>query len=451
MSLKYKISLLISALFSVLFGIAAFVIFTLFASNRQEEFKTRLTEKAITTINLLIDVAEIDRQTLRVIDQNTINKLYNEKTLVFDSAFNLIYSSLDDTKIKWDLNDLKYLKQKHTFFKQEGIYEILGYYANTKGSDYYALVSASDEYGKNKLNYLVFLLILSFISFTVICWFMTSFAVKKLLAPIDSFHDQIKNINEHNLDAQLAVHDRKDEIDLLAIEFNQMLARIGLSYQKQKEFTAHASHELRTPISRLTSRIENKLMEPDLSVETRTFLNKLLLDVNQLAELISSLLLLSKLDDQSTKLTDKFRIDEIIYDTKEKLRKQYPDFKICFDIDPADDMDRLMEIHGSKSLLEIAMNNLLKNACIYSDNSQAIVFISKYQERLMLTVSNEGTPLNAEEQKNLFQPFMRGLNAKGKQGLGLGLRIVQRILSQHHATISYASPNPNLNVFKITF
>lgn len=440
-----------SLLFSILFGVAALVIYTLFSDFRKDEFESRLKEKAMSSVKLLIEENEIDNQLLKVIDQNTINKLYDEKTLIFDADFNLIYSSLDDTKIRWTTEDLKYLKKNKTFFKKDGNYEVYGVYYVTNNKGSYALISASDNYGNRKLVYLVYLLIFTYLGFTTLCWFVTSFVVKKLLVPLDVFHNQIKNINENNLDTRIAVKAEKDEIDLLADEFNQMLHRIDESYQKQKEFTAHASHELRTPITRLTSQLENKIFSSIISEDTRIFCQKLLVDVNQISELISSLLLLSKLDNKANLSPYSYRIDEIIYDSIGKITKTYPEFRIALDIELSDDMDKIMEVVGNKSLLEIAFSNLLKNACIYADDKQAKVHISSDAGNLKVKIINRGEVLSLEEQTHLFQAFMRGNNAKGKSGLGLGLIIVHRIILQHNAEVSYQAILPNLNVFQIIF
>lgn len=85
--------------------------------------------------------------------------------------------------------------------------------------------------------------------------------------PLGLFHQKIKNINENNLDTRIESKSNKDEIDLIANEFNFMMDRIEISYQKQKEFTAHASHELRTPLSRITAQIENTISDPATSVK----------------------------------------------------------------------------------------------------------------------------------------------------------------------------------------
>ncbi|MCI9845924.1 sensor histidine kinase [Flavobacterium pectinovorum] len=451
MTLKNRISLLVSLLFTILFGLASTVIFVLYSNFRKEEFRDRLEIKALSNIKLLVNVKEIDDQLLKMIDQNSINKLYDEKTLVFDSHFKLIYSSIDDAKIDWSVNDLKYLKKHKTFFKQQGDYEVYGVFYDTKDKDFYALISATDDYGKRKLLFLRYTLIISYIFFTCICWVLTSLMVKKAMNPLSIFHQKIKNINENNLDTRVESKSNKNEIDLIANEFNFMMDRIEVSYQKQKEFTAHASHELRTPLSRITAQIENTIADSGTSAKGKTFLNTILSDVNHLSELIHSLLVLSKIDTNVTGNDEIHRMDEILFSSIENLNKTFPDFVILFEIEESENLDTALEIKGNKNLLEIAISNVLKNACVYADNKQAKVKISTQENHLVISVLNTGKTLSEKEQKNLFQPFMRGENSKGTSGFGLGLRIVNRVLILHNAKIRYSVPEEKTNLFELIF
>ncbi|WP_264530237.1 sensor histidine kinase [Flavobacterium sp. N502540] len=451
MTLKNRISLLVSLLFTILFGLASTLIFVLYSNFRKEEFRDRLEIKALSNIKLLVNVKEVDDQLLKVIDQNSINRLYDEKTLVFDSNFKLIYSSIDDAKINWSIEDLKYLRKHKTFFKQQGDYEVYGVFYDTKDRDFYALISATDDYGKRKLFFLRYTLILSYIFFTSICLVLTSLTVEKAISPLNIFHQKIKNINENNLDTRVASKNSKNEIDLIANEFNFMMDRIEVSYQKQKEFTAHASHELRTPLSRITSQIENTIADPTTSDKGKSFLKTILSDINQLTELINSLLILSKIDNKKNENKEVHRMDEILFSAIENLNKSYPEFLILFEIEESQNLDTALEINGNKNLLEIAITNILKNACVYSDNKQAKVIISAQDDQLVISISNTGQTLNEEEQKNLFQPFMRGENSKGTTGFGLGLRIVHRILTLHNASITYSVPDINTNLFQLFF
>lgn len=451
MTLKNRISLLVSLLFTVLFGLASTFIFILYSNFRKDEFRDRLETKALSDIKLLVNVKNMDSQLLKIIDQNTINKLYNEKTLIFDSNYRLIYSSIDDTKINWSIDDLKYLKKNKTLFKQQGNYEVYGVFYDTNDKDYYALITATDDYGKRKLLYLRFILILSYILFTAICWVLTSLTVKKTMRPLGSFHQKLRKINENNLDTRVEVKSNKNEIDLIATEFNFMMDSIELSYQKQKEFTAHASHELRTPLSRITSQIENNIALQETDSSSKKNLNAILADVNQLTELINSLLILSKLENKKHENKETYRLDEILFSAIEKLNKMFPNFTILFEMEESENLDSLLEISGNRKLLEIAISNILKNAYTYSDNNSAKVKISTDGLQLIISVSNSGKTLTEKEQKNLFQPFMRGQNANGTSGFGLGLRIVQRILTIHNAKIIYSDPDQNTNLFLLIF
>jgi signal transduction histidine kinase len=445
-NLKNKIAFNISLLFTIIFGVSAAIIYFLFADFRKDEFENRLKEKAISSIKLLVEVEEVDRQLLKIIDQNSINKLYNEKTLIFDANYQLIYSSLDDTKINWNVEDLKKLKSTKTFFRKEDENEVYGFFYDTHEKDYFALVSAHDNFGKRKLVYLLYILVSTYLIFITLTWVFTYKLVRKLLLPLDEFHAKLKEISDKNLDIRINVNQKKNEIDLLAIEFNQMLERISYSYAKQQEFTANASHELRTPIARLIAQIENKIIEEKKQGIDFSFNKSILNEVVHLSDLTTSLLLLSKLDNQSNSVTEPCRIDEIIFDAAEKTNKLFEDFQIDFQIDEA--LENL-EISGQKELLSIAFENLLKNSYLYSDDKIAKVRINDSTDYLQVSVSNNGKTLSVEEQKKLFEPFMRGENAKHKSGLGLGLRMVKRILSQQKASIEYFA-NP-LNTFLLKF
>ena len=451
MTLKNRISLLVSLLFTGLFGLASAFIFVLYSNFRKQEFNDQLEIKALSTIKLLANIKDVDYKLMRLIDKNSINELNDEKTLIFDANFNLVYSSIDDAKINWSVTDLNFLKKNKTFFKKQGSNEFYGVFFDTNAKDYYVLISANDSYGKRKLVYLEYILIISYLLFTAICWVLTSFTVKKTMQPLGSFYQKIKKINENNLDTRVEAKSNKNEIDLIATEFNFMMDRIEVSYQKQKEFTAHASHELRTPLSRITSQIENNIAREAIDPDSKNLLKTILTDVNQLTELIHSLLILSKLDNKKYENKETHRLDEILFTAIEKLNKIFPDFVILFEMEENENLDSLLEIRGNKKLLEIAISNILKNACVYSDNKQAKVKISGEGQNLIISVSNTGKTLDEKEQKNLFQPFMRGKNSNGTSGFGLGLRIVQRILTLHKATIVYSVPNENTNLFQLIF
>lgn len=447
MTIKGKISFYISIFFTLLFSFICALIINNFSNFRQQEFKERLNEKALSSIKLLVDVKEVDNHLLKIIDRNTINELYNEKTLIFDSEYNLIYSSLDDTKIQWAVNDLKYLKENNSFFRKESGNEVYGIFYDSHNEDYYVLVSANDSYGNRKLSYLIKLVVSLGVFFIAITWIITFYIVKEQLLPLNKFHKEIRAINDLNARTVLQnVKNSKNEINLLSIEFNSMINRIGETYQKQKEFTANVSHEFRTPLARISARIENQIQLN--SPKESDFLKNLLKDITQLNELLNSLLILSKTESLSDSMEEKVRVDEVLYSSIERVSRDFNDFKVIFEIQDTENLENLLEVSCNASLLEIAFLNLLKNAYYYSDDKTAQVNICIESGRVNVNISNSGFQVSEEEQKRLFHPFMRGENAGLSQGLGLGLIIVKRILNLYGFDIHYLVLN-NRNVFVV--
>src|SRR4051812_42337794 len=191
MQLKHKVPLFFSFLFSLVLAIVMLTVYYLFSNFRKAEFKDRLAERAETSIKLLLEVKEVDKQLLKIIDQNSINKLYNEKTLIFNNSMQLIYSSIDDAKIAWRAADFNAIKQHKEVFRQTKDYDILGIYYKYNGKDFYSFIAARDIYGISKLRYLRLLLFASFLISTTIVWVISFFLSRKTLRHLDALRWQM--------------------------------------------------------------------------------------------------------------------------------------------------------------------------------------------------------------------------------------------------------------------
>src|SRR5579863_379210 len=144
MNLKQRFSLTFSLLFSVILATLLLIVFTLFSNFRKEEIQNRLVEKAQTTVKLLVEVKTMDYTLLKLIDKETINNLYNEKTLIFNDSLTLIYSSIDDAVINWDTGLLKKIQKINFIYKAEKEYDIVGLKIRQQGKNYVVLISAED-------------------------------------------------------------------------------------------------------------------------------------------------------------------------------------------------------------------------------------------------------------------------------------------------------------------
>jgi len=452
MNLKQRFSFLFSLLFSLLLGIALFIIFTLFSNFRKEEFKERLVEKAYTTLKLLVEVKEVDYPLLKIIDKHTINKLYSEKVLIYNHHFRPLYSSFNHDFIRWTVKDLDKLKHAGSFYKNIDKNDIIGLKSHFEGKDYFVLISAVDKFGISKLNYLKYVLIGTFIIGAALIWLLSFYVTKKNLKSLDDVREKIQEITAKNLSSRITVKNNKDEVSALASSFNHMLERIDKSFKYQKEFAGNASHELRTPIARITTQLENMMKKPNLPAESQSVVKSVIEDAHQLSDIVSSLLILSKIESNETLQSfKKVRIDEMIFSCSEYYNKLYPDFKILFEIENESDKETHMEIFGDESLLKIAFNNLLKNAYQYSDNQLVNILIKQKNDKIEVVLTNTGVTPDTENPKDLFNAFARGSNSYKNQGHGLGLRIVQRIVQYHKAEATFSIPEKDKNQVTLLF
>src|SRR5579875_741472 len=272
MKLKYRFPLYFSLLFSLILAAAVIVVYYLFANFRKQEFIDRLSEKAETSFNLLIVVKEIDSSMFKIIDKNSINRLYHEETQIFNDSLRMIYSSLDTIPGGLTDQELRSVKEKKRVSKSEGKYDIVGLYYTYENKGYYVAITAEDRYGNRKLHYLKLLLISAFICGTGSVWLLSFYLSKLTLKPLDTLRHQIQEVNTKNLTARITEPERKDEIKALSHSFNQMLTRIDKAYQSQKDFTSNASHELRTPLAKIITQLENLLNEKNLTATNKTTL-----------------------------------------------------------------------------------------------------------------------------------------------------------------------------------
>ena len=449
MTLKKRIVISVSLTYSLVFGIVSLTVFMLFSKFRQDEFLERLKAKAFTTGRLLIEVKEVDNQLLKLIDKNTINKLFNEKTVVFNDSNKIVYSSVDDLNINYTKKDFIDLNQLGYFCRVEKENDLIGILYKFQNHQYYIFVSAKDQFGLSKLSYLFYLLLFSYLGSTVIVWIVSVLLIDRLIKPLEKFESQITEISINKLNETLPLSRTEDEIFRLTLAFNNLLKRLQDSFKLQREFTSSVSHELKTPLTRMAFQIENVLKFE--KIETKQ-LKDLLTNIYQLNDMINNLLLITKMDRSMIEVEKKTeRIDEIIFRSYKYTKVNFPEFSIKFQMELNEESELEPEINVLPGLIDIVFRNLMKNAYLYSFNRKAEIILKQNLEFIEIRMLNDGKLLDAAEISTLFDAFKRGANSSGKSGSGLGLRIVQNILELHHATIQYETYNEQLNQFIVRF
>jgi two-component system sensor histidine kinase ArlS len=452
MNLKQRFSIVFSCLFAAVLAIVLLTVYYLFSDFRREEFVDRLAEKAETTARLLLDVKEVTAAEQKKVDQNSITRLYREKTEVFDQNRKLIYSSSDHIDIDWSNADLAELKKDGRVFRNVREFDVVGIYYPSNGKDYYVLISARDTYGNRKLIYLKYLLLGAFASGILLVGLLSFSVSKKSLEPLDLFRQQIQEIAENELTIRLPKARREDEINALANSFNQMMDRIDQAYARQRDFTSNASHELRTPVARIAAQTENMLQSSHLDNHTRAYMVSIAEDAFKLSEIISSLIAFAEVNNRRNSLLFSIvRLDEVIFGAAAELSATYPELKLKFDIENITEKDTDIEIKADEVLLKIVMVNLLKNAFLYSDNGVVNCCIRQKFQSIQVIITNTGPVPSVVDTEKLFSAFYRGDNTGSRSGSGIGLSIVKRVVEYHQANIVFNIVDANTNQVVITF
>ena len=270
----------------------------------------------------------------------------------------------------------------------------------------------------------------------------------KSLEPLKELSENIEQIQIKNLSDSKLEEVNIKEFERLVSSFNDMLERLSASFKNQREFTANAAHELKTPLAIIQSQID--LYEEDnnsLNSESKEFLSMLKSQISKLNTIITSLLDLSELESikRQNKIELSSLIDEIIDDLYPLLDKNK--------IKISNKIDKDLYILGSDTLIYRLFYNLIENAIKYNKENGKIEIWSESENSFIdILVKDDGIGMDQEDLKNIFNPFYRSNNKKSLvDGNGLGLALVDGIAKVHKAEISVSSEINCGSVFKIKF
>jgi signal transduction histidine kinase len=259
----------------------------------------------------------------------------------------------------------------------------------------------------------------------------------RVLRPLRTITTAARDISATNLHQRLALQGPDDEFKELGDTFDGLLGRLDQSFQSQRQFVANASHELRTPLARLKTLAQVALSDPDASVESlRAAHKRVLVAEQQLEGLIGALLNLASSEralDHHEPVDLAAVTEEVIAARRQEIECQNLAFNATLDS---------ARVEGSRQLIEQLVANLLDNAIEHNVTGGRVdVSTTTSEGQAILSVTNDGPVIPAEELDRLQQPFQRlGADRTSRgDGHGLGLSIVYAIATAHAGTLSVRS------------
>jgi hypothetical protein len=451
MKIRQRILINFSTLSISVIGFAFLLIFAVFSNYRREEYQQRMKDHTISTITNLSEAKQINHDVLQSMNMLNINKLFKERTLLFNSKKELIYSSINDTRVEFSSEILRKLGPNIPLLEShDGDTDIVGVYFKFKNEVYFGITKAYDEFGFSKLSFLKNALSLLWVIISTIILIASFILAKQISQPIVYMATALKTISIDAENKFLPVPNSKDEIYLLTIRFNELMKRLQDSFTFQKHAVHHISHELKTPISILVSNLERLESEKD-PLKLLVGIKEQKIDTKLLGEMVNALLEIAKVETHPKLNFKLIRIDELIFDGISEMKKIFPKFKFDVQFDKKIDSIHGLSIQGNQRLLEMVFQNLLVNCVNYSSNLSARILLKSQRGKLQIQVLNQGQHITKSEVPYLFQHFFRGENSQGKRGFGLGLVLVYKIMALHSGNISYESTQDNENKFTLDF
>ena len=271
----------------------------------------------------------------------------------------------------------------------------------------------------------------------------------RVFSAIDDVVRHAQRIGEAHLAERLAHPGTRDEIGRLVDTLNDMLARLDHSFEAQQRFTADASHELRSPLSRLRTEIELALRRPRTPAEYQATLRSCMEEAERLTLLVEELLVLARLDaGQERGPTETVCLNELAQDAARRLDSTARQRQVHIILEHAPRVNAMVA-RGPASLV---LANLLDNALKFSPAGSSVTLrVAAVGAHAVVSVADTGPGLQADELPHLFDRFYRGTAARasGVPGVGLGLALSQAIVHAHGGSIEASSPASGGATFSI--
>lgn len=268
---------------------------------------------------------------------------------------------------------------------------------------------------------------------------------KRIFSPLTELSEKSMLVAKGDFNVQVNVENVIPELQQTLINFNKMVKELDKVETLSNTFINNVSHEFKTPLSTIRSYV-NILENSDLSKDERDlYLNKINESIETLSNLISNVLKISKLDNESIKIEkSNYRLDEQIRQCILKFEDQLNKKNINLEIELEDSV-----INADEEMLNQVWINIISNALKFTPNEGTISISLKQTEELIITISDSGIGMDEETLKYIFDRFYQGETSHNKDGNGLGLAIAKRIIELHEGTIKASSTLNHGSTFEV--
>ena len=278
---------------------------------------------------------------------------------------------------------------------------------------------------------------------------VTYFISGHALRPIREFSDKIEKVQAQNLADSRIEENQVKELNQLSVSYNRMLERLSDAFEIQRQFTANAAHELRTPLALMQVQLDlyHSNSHPGNDADTVQMIKMVTEQNDRLSKMVKTLLDMSEL--QTVGRDDEIILDALVDEVLEDLEPLAEGKNIrligkCKDI----------TMVGSDILIYRLVYNLVENAIKYNHSGgQVTVTAERKEKHVYLSVEDTGTGIPEELKERVFEPFFRVDKSRSRElgGVGLGLALVREIVRVHDGSITVKSNPSGGTIFEVVF
>ena len=277
----------------------------------------------------------------------------------------------------------------------------------------------------------------------------TYFISGRALKPINEFSDKIEEVQAQNLSDSRIEETPVKELNQLRVSYNKMLERLSDAFEIQRQFTANAAHELRTPLALMQVQLDlyNSTCHPGNDADTLQMIKMVTEQNDRLSKMVKTLLDMSEL--QAVGRDDKIIVDALVDEVLEDLEPlaQEKNIQLIGNC-------RKITMVGSDILIYRLVYNLVENAVKYNHiGGQVTVTAYRKEKHICLSVEDTGNGIPEELRERVFEPFFRVDKSRSRElgGVGLGLALVQEIVRVHEGSITVKSNPSGGTIFEVVF
>ena len=452
MQIRAKLTLLFVLIAAgILAGVLCSVYF-LFKKNTENAFFQGLESKAeMTTQTALRGAVNLNPLTANWIAPDGDTLPYQDNISIFNNAYERVFTVRPDAPpvtVK-DLQDIYQLGESH--FQHYNLLALGRKVSDPSGATFVVVVEGYCD--PTQLEQLRNILIISFFLGLVLVALAGWYYAGQALAPVSRIVEEVESLQPSDLSRRVEAGANRDEIARLAETFNRLLDRVEQAFKMQRMFLSNVSHELRNPLTAIRAQLDVALQREREPTAYRKALQSVLDDVQALSEVEEELVQLARIyNDPKAIPFASVRLDELLWLAKQQLQKRHAEYRanIEFGEMPAD--DQALFVYANESLLLTAILNLMNNACKYAPDQQVLIRADFHADgQHVVQVCDNGPGIPPEEQKLIFEPFFRSPRHLRVKGTGVGLSLVQSILTLHQIGLSVESPSTGGAVFRLTF